>query len=204
MPRRITYDFVKRGLDIISASVGLVLAAPLMGVVALLVRRDVGSPVIFKQERPGLHGQVFTLYKFRTMTHVNHEHEQVDDVERLTRFGELLRSTSVDELPSLLNVLKGEMSMVGPRPLLVEYLDKYTLVQARRHEVRPGITGLAQVSGRNGLAWEHRFDLDIQYVDGCSPALDAKILLLTAGTVIRRSGISHGGHATMYKFGGAK
>lgn len=202
MSRRRTYASVKRTLDIAAAAAGIVITAPVMGIVASLVHYHLGSPVIFKQERPGKDSKVFTLYKFRSMKDADPERGLINDEDRLTPFGKTLRSTSLDELPSLVNVLKGDMSVVGPRPLLVEYLDLYTPEQARRHEVRPGITGLAQVSGRNELEWEHKFDLDVEYVDGHSLWLDVSILARTVSALLRRTGISHANHATMHKFGG--
>ncbi|MCT2089344.1 sugar transferase [Micrococcus terreus] len=197
------YRIAKRGLDVIGSAAMLVAAAPVMGVTAALVARNLGRPVLFTQDRPGLNGKVFKLYKFRSMRDVDEAAGLVTDEERLTDFGRLLRSTSLDELPSLVNVLKGDMSFVGPRPLLVRYLDRYTAHQARRHEVRPGITGLAQVSGRNALRWEERFDLDVQYVDRISLTLDTRIVWRTISAVLRRSGISAEGEATMSEFNGS-
>lgn len=179
----------------------LLLLSPVLFMVMLLVRTKLGSPVLFAQQRPGLGGRVFRIYKFRTMTDARGaDGELLSDSERLTRFGALLRSTSLDELPELWNVLKGDMSLVGPRPLLVEYLDRYTPEQARRHEVRPGITGWAQVNGRNALSWEDRFELDVWYVENRSLLLDVKILAMTVWTVLRREGISSAGEATMSEF----
>lgn len=198
------YDPLKRVLDIAGATVGLIVASPILAATAGLVFFNLGHPIIFKHDRPGKHGEIFTLYKFRSMTNEDTPQGATDDEQRLTRFGKILRSTSVDELPSLVNVLKGEMSLVGPRPLLVEYLDLYTPEQARRHEVLPGITGLAQILGRNRLAWEHKFDIDVHYVDQRSMALDLKILFLTLGSLWRREGISEPGHATTSKFGANK
>lgn len=175
-----------------------------MGLLALLVRFKLGAPVLFRQQRPGLHGRPFTLYKFRTMTDARDaEGALLPDAERLTSFGHFLRSTSLDELPELFNVLKGEMSLVGPRPLLMEYLPRYTPEQQRRHEVRPGLTGWAQVNGRNALSWEEKFALDVWYVEHCSFWLDLKILVLTTGKIINREGISQPGHATMEEFRGS-
>ncbi len=197
-------EVVKRGMDICMAIVGLVLFAPLFAVIALLIRLDSSGPVFFRQVRPGLHGKPFVLYKFRTMREAfDGEGKPLPDEKRLTRLGRFLRSTSLDELPELYNVLKGEMSLVGPRPLLMEYLDRYTPEQARRHEVKPGITGWAQVHGRNALSWEEKFRLDVWYVDHRSLLLDLKILLLTLWKVLRREGISHSGHATMPEFKGS-
>lgn len=199
MTRRRPYDTVKRALDIVSAAIVLVVGSPLFALVALLVARNLGRPVLFTQPRPGRDGRVFTLLKFRTMRE-QRPGEDVSDEARLTRFGRVLRSTSLDELPSLVNVLRGDMSIVGPRPLLVSYLARYTPEQARRHEVRPGITGLAQVSGRNTVEWSRRFELDVEYVERRSLRLDAWILLQTALAVVRRDGISAEGHATMPEF----
>lgn len=197
-------EVVKRGIDICVAAVGLVLFAPLFTVIALLIRLDSSGPVFFRQVRPGLHGKPFVLYKFRTMREAfDEDGKPLPDEKRLTRLGYFLRSTSLDELPELYNVLKGEMSLVGPRPLLMEYLDRYTPEQARRHEVKPGITGWAQVHGRNALSWEEKFRLDVWYVDHRSLLLDLKILLLTFWKVLRREGISHSGYATMPEFKGS-
>lgn len=194
---------VKRSLDVVVAAVGILALSPLLVVLTLSARVLLGRPVIFAQDRPGLHGCIFRLYKFRTMTNARDAHGSLlPDGDRLTPFGRFLRSSSLDELPELWNVLKGDMSLVGPRPLLVEYLDRYTPEQARRHEVRPGITGLAQVSGRNELSWEERFDVDVWYVDNRSLRLDVKILAMTVWKVIRREGISSSGHVTMPEFAG--
>jgi lipopolysaccharide/colanic/teichoic acid biosynthesis glycosyltransferase len=196
---------VKRLLDVILASVGLVLLAPLMLVLAVLVRLKLGSPVLFRQTRPGLHGKPFTMFKFRTMTDARDDDGNLlPDDQRLTRFGRFLRETSLDELPELWNVLKGDMSLVGPRPLLMEYLPLYTPEQARRNEVRPGITGWAQVNGRNAISWEDKFRLDVWYVDNHSLWLDLKILFLTVKKVLVREGISADGEATMSKFQGSR
>jgi lipopolysaccharide/colanic/teichoic acid biosynthesis glycosyltransferase len=195
---------VKRFLDIVASFSVLVLLGPLLAILAWQVRRKLGSPVLFRQSRPGLHGRPFQLIKFRTMTD---EHSAdgnlLPDSERLPPFGRFLRSTSLDELPELWNVLKGDMSLVGPRPLLMEYLELYTDEQARRHEVRPGITGWAQVNGRNALTWEEKFRFDVWYVDNQSLWLDLKILFMTLASVFRREGVSHSGHATMEKFRGS-
>ena len=198
------YAPTKRLLDVAAASVGLIVAAPIMAVTAMAVRQNLGSPVLFKQERPGKDEKIFTLYKFRSMRDVDPEKGLVTDADRLTKFGKLMRSSSLDELPSLWNVLRGDMSLVGPRPLLVEYLALYTDEQRRRHLVRPGITGLAQASGRNGLEWEETFALDVEYVDNRSLGADARILLQTLLTVLRREGISYPGQATIHRFEGAK
>lgn len=194
---------LKRLMDLCFASVALVLLALPMLVIALLVRLSLGSPVLFRQQRAGLHGKPFTLIKFRTMRDTRDERgELLPDEVRLTRFGKWLRHTSLDELPELLNVLKGEVSLVGPRPLLLEYLPRYNAQQARRHEVKPGITGWAQVNGRNALSWEERFRLDVWYVDNWNLWLDVKILLLTLWKVLKREGISAEGSATMPVFMG--
>lgn len=198
----INHRTVKRGLDVVGSAAMLVATAPVMGVTAALVARNLGHPVLFTQDRPGLNGKVFKLYKFRSMRDVDEAAGLVTDEERLTDFGRLLRATSLDELPSLVNVLKGDMSFVGPRPLLVRYLDRYTPRQTRRHQVRPGITGLAQVSGRNALDWEERFELDVKYVDSASLSLDVWIIWRTFTAVLRRTGISAEGEATMSEFMG--
>ncbi|UXW87679.1 sugar transferase [Microbacterium azadirachtae] len=184
-----------------AAVVALVVLSPVMLAVAMLVAMRLGRPVIFVQPRPGRDGRIFLLRKFRSMRDVDEASGLISDADRLTPFGRKLRSTSLDELPSLWNVLRGDMSVVGPRPLLVEYLPKYTPVQARRHEVRPGITGLAQVSGRNALSWEDKFALDVEYVDNRSLKLDARIIIATIRSVVAREGISAEGQATMTKFG---
>ena len=193
---------IKRGVDIAAATAGLVALSPVLGATALAVRLSMGSPILFRQQRPGLGGQPFDMLKFRTMLPVDPARGLIDDASRLTRVGAFLRSTSLDELPELINVLRGDMSLVGPRPLLMAYLDRYTPRQARRHEVRPGITGLAQVSGRNGLSWEERFELDVRYVDNWSLLADAKILLDTVLVVLKREGINAEGQATMSEFTG--
>lgn len=195
------YDFVKRGLDIVSSLLGLLLLWPVMAVTAVLVRVKLGRPVMFRQPRPGKDAQVFTLYKFRSMKDVDEARDLVTDAQRMTGFGSSLRSTSLDELPSLWNVLRGDMSIVGPRPLLVEYVDLYSPEQARRHEVRPGVTGLAQVRGRNSISWEEKFELDVHYVDQRSFSLDARLVWQTISVVFRQHGISSRGNATMLKFG---
>lgn len=192
---------LKRLFDLVGASLLLLLLSIPMAIIALLVRLKLGSPVLFKQARPGLHGKPFMLYKFRTMTDKRDSNGRLlPDEQRLTPFGAWLRSTSLDELPELWNVIKGEMSLVGPRPLLMEYLDRYTPEQARRHEVKPGITGWAQINGRNAINWEEKFKLDVWYVDNWNLVLDIKILLLTLIKVIRREGINSEGHATMPAF----
>ncbi len=196
---------MKRLFDVVvSACALLVLALPLL-VVIWMVRRKLGSPVFFTQVRPGMHGKPFKMVKFRSMTSERGtDGELLPDAVRLTPFGRFLRSTSLDELPELWNVLKGDMSLVGPRPLLMEYLPLYSPEQARRHEVRPGITGWAQVNGRNAISWEDKFKLDVWYVDHCSLWLDIKILWLTVKKVLVREGISAAGEATMGKFTGSK
>ena len=200
MPRE-GHDRVKRALDVGLSALGLVVSAPVQLAVAVVVLVAHGRPVLFRQARPGLHGEVFQLVKFRTMRHPDDTH--VTDADRLTRVGRLLRSTSLDELPTLVNVLRGDMSLVGPRPLLVDYLDRYTPEQARRHEVRPGVTGLAQVSGRNALSWEDRFCLDLEYVERRSLGLDVSIIGRTVAAVLRRQGISGEGEVTMSPFLGS-
>jgi len=197
---------LKRAIDVVGALAALILFAPLMLVAAAATRWSMGSPVLFKQLRPGLRGRPFTLYKFRTMVDLRDEHgELLPDTARITRLGRLLRSTSLDELPELLSVLAGHMSLVGPRPLLLEYVPLYTPWQARRHEVKPGITGWAQVNGRNALSWEQKLALDIWYVDNWTVCLDAKILAMTVGKVLRREGIGAPDlDATTPKFTGTK
>lgn len=193
----------KRVLDLVIALMALVQFLPLLLAVALLVRVRLGSPVFFQQRRPGLHGRPFLLIKFRSMTDIRDAQGRLlPDAERLPPFGRFLRSTSLDELPELWNVLRGDMSFVGPRPLLMQYLERYSPEQARRHEVRPGITGWAQVNGRNALTWAEKFALDVWYVDHISPALDLRILWLTLRTVLRREGISQDGQATAAEFEG--
>ncbi|MDX2377630.1 sugar transferase [Microbacterium sp. LRZ72] len=199
--RLLGFDFAKRLFDVFASAAALVALTPVILFVAALVAINLGCPVIFRQGRPGLRGRVFTLYKFRSMRNPDAAKGLVSDEQRLTRFGRMLRSTSLDELPTLWNVLKGDMSLVGPRPLLVEYLERYSPEQARRHEVRPGVTGLAQVSGRNSLSWEEKFRIDVEYVDARNATLDTQILWRTARAVVLRRGISHDGHATMAKFG---
>jgi lipopolysaccharide/colanic/teichoic acid biosynthesis glycosyltransferase len=194
---------MKRLFDFVAATSALLLLSPVIVVVAILVRRRLGSPVLFRQVRPGKDGAPFEMLKFRTMTDARDDNgDLLPDGQRLTPFGRFLRSTSFDELPELWNVLKGEMSIVGPRPLLMEYLPLYSPEQARRHDVRPGLTGLAQVSGRNSLSWDDRFALDVWYVENCSLWLDLKIIVRTIAAVTKRSGISAQGEATMPKFKG--
>lgn len=194
---------MKRAFDVMVALVVGILFLPVMAVLALLIRINMGSPVIFRQTRPGLHGVPFGMVKFRTMRDAHDaDGKPLSDAERITRLGQMLRSTSLDELPELWNVLKGEMSLVGPRPLLMEYLPLYSAEQARRHDVRPGLTGWAQVNGRNALGWDARFALDVWYVDNRSLRLDIKILFMTLAKVLKRDGISAEGEATMSKFEG--
>ena len=196
--------FLKRLVDVVGATLALVFFAVPMLVIALLVRWKLGPPVLFRQVRPGLHGRPFVLYKFRTMNDARDaDGNLLPDELRLTPFGKWLRSTSLDELPELLNVLKGDMSLVGPRPLRMEYLERYTPEQARRHEVKPGITGWAQVNGRNALSWKEKFNLDVWYVDNWNLWLDLRILLMTVVKVLRREGINAEGHATMPEFTGS-
>ena len=197
------YPIIKRCIDIVGAGLGLIVLAPVLIVLAIMIWMRMGRPVIFKQMRPGLQGRSFFMYKFRTMTDERDENGVLlADEMRLTRLGRFLRSSSLDELPELFNVLKGDMSLVGPRPLLMQYLERYTPEQARRHEVKPGITGWAQVNGRNAISWEEKFALDVWYVDNCSLWLDVKILFMTAIKVFQREGISAEGEATMQEFMG--
>ncbi len=197
--------FGKRLFDLTLSLAALLLLCPVLAALALIVRVQLGAPVLFRQTRPGLRGKLFTLYKFRTMTGARDaQGNLLPDAERLTRFGRFLRSTSLDELPELFNVLKGEMSLVGPRPLLTQYLERYTPEQMRRHAVLPGITGWAQVNGRNALSWEQKFALDVWYVDHQSIRLDLKILLLTVWKIIKREGIHQPGQATMQEFLGER
>ena len=194
---------MKRLMDILGAGFGLILLSPVLIVVAVLIRRQMGAPVFFCQTRPGLHGKPFTMIKFRSMRDaVDAQGRALPDAERLTRLGRFLRSSSLDELPELWNVLKGDMSLVGPRPLLMEYLPLYSSEQARRHEVRPGVTGWAQVNGRNAISWDQKFALDVWYVDNRNLWLDLKITWLTIRKVVTREGISAAGDATMPKFTG--
>ena len=193
----------KRIIDIIGSLAGLIILSPVFLVVSVLVYSKLGSPIFFTQERAGRNGKTFKMIKFRTMLDsTNKFGELLDDEERLTPFGKKLRSTSLDELPELINVLKGDMSLVGPRPLLVEYIPLYSKHQFRRHEVNPGITGWAQVNGRNSIDWETKFDLDVEYVDKFNLIMDIKILFLTVLKVIKRDGINQEGNATMEKFTG--
>ena len=202
MTSRTPYDAVKRCVDLAVASVALLVSAPVQAVIAVLVRRRLGSPVLFRQTRPGRDEVPFELIKFRSMLEPDVEAGLVTDQQRLTPFGALLRSTSLDELPTLWNVVRGDMSLVGPRPLLVRYLDRYTPEQRRRHEVRPGVTGLAQVSGRNALTWVQKFAKDVEYVDQRSLVLDLRIMARTVAGVLGRHGIAAEGEATMAEFKG--
>lgn len=196
---------MKRFFDIITAGGALLIALPIMTVIALLVRINMGAPILFGQLRPGLHGKPFRMLKFRTMRDAyDRDDVPLADADRITGFGRFLRSTSLDELPGLWSVLKGDMSLVGPRPLLMEYLPLYSQEQGRRHDVRPGITGWAQVNGRNALSWDEKFALDLWYVENRSFMLDLKILLLTVRKVLVRDGISAAGEATMPKFTGSE
>lgn len=195
--------FIKRPLDFLLALLAVILLSPVLLVTAVLVRVKLGSPVLFRQERPGRYGRIFRLIKFRTMTDArNADGTLLPDADRLTPFGRKLRATSLDELPELFNVLRGDMSLVGPRPLLVRYLPRYNAHQARRHEVRPGFTGLAQVHGRNAISWEEKFDWDVKYVDHVTFLGDCRILLATVKTVFSHEGISSGTSATMEEFMG--
>lgn len=201
--RGIYRNYLKRPLDFILSLTGIIVLSPLLIIIAILVRIKLGSPVIFRQKRPGLNEKIFTLYKFRTMTDERDENaELLPDEQRLTGFGKFLRSTSLDELPELFNIIKGNMSIVGPRPLLVEYLPLYNEQQKRRHEVRPGLTGWAQVNGRNAISWEEKFDLDVEYVDNINFLLDCKIVFSTVKKVLSREGINSETAVTMEPFQG--
>ena len=206
MHKRGIYEkYIKRPLDFTCALAALIVLSPVMLVTAVLVRVKLGAPVVFRQERPGKDGKIFTLYKFRSMTdRTDKEGNPLPDEARLTSFGKRLRSTSLDELPELWNILRGDMAVVGPRPLLVQYLPLYNARQARRHEVRPGFTGYAQVHGRNAITWEEKFEKDVYYVDHISFLGDCKIILQTVGTVLRRDGVSSATAATMEAFQGTR
>lgn len=197
-------NYIKRILDIIY-SLGFILCFWWVYIlVTILVRIKLGSPVVFKQQRPGLNGKVFVMYKFRSMTDArDRDGKLLSDEERLPKFGKLLRATSLDEIPEFFNILKGDMSLVGPRPLLVQYLERYNERQARRHEVRPGITGWAQVNGRNAISWEKKFEYDVEYVEKCSFLLDIKIIFMTIKKIFIREGISQEGNVTMEEFRGS-
>lgn len=195
--------FFKRIIDIFLSVIFILLFWWLYIIIVILVRRKLGSPVIFRQKRPGLNEKIFTMYKFRTMTdEKDKEGNLLSDKDRLTKFGKFLRSTSLDEIPEFFNILKGDMSLIGPRPLLVKYLDRYSKEQSRRHEVRPGISGWAQVNGRNAISWEDKFKYDIEYADSLSFLLDLKIIILTIKKIFMREGISQDGSATMEEFKG--
>lgn len=196
------YDAAKRGFDIVASGVALIVLSPVMLVTAFVVALRLGFPVIFTQERPGRNAEVFRLRKFRTMMNVDERRGIVTNEQRMTRFGNKLRATSLDELPSLWNVFRGDMSLIGPRPLLVKYLSLYNSEQARRHDVRPGITGLAQVNGRNSLGWDSRLALDVKYVENRSVALDVRIMFATFAKVLRRDGISSEGYVVGAPFTG--
>jgi len=194
---------IKRPMDFILSLISIIALSPILLVVAILVKVKLGGPVLFKQKRPGLNERIFTMYKFRTMTNERDQNgELLPDSVRLTKFGRFLRSTSLDELPELFNILKGDMSIIGPRPLLVQYLPLYNDHQKRRHKVRPGLSGLAQVSGRNAISWEDKFNLDVKYVDNVSFIEDWKIIFLTIKKVFAREGINSGTTATMEPFKG--
>ena len=197
-------DFIKRLFDLAIAVPSVIILSPFLVLIEIMVRVRIGSPVLFRQMRPGLHGRSFTIYKFRTMTDERDEAENLlPDGDRLTRLGRFLRKTSMDELPELFNVIKGDMSIVGPRPLLTRYLDRYTPEQMRRHEVKPGLTGWSQVNGRNAITWEDKFKLDVWYVDHWSFSLDLKIIGITILKVLKREGINQAGQATMEEFTGS-
>ena len=203
-PYGVYEKYIKRPQDLICATLALIILSPVLLVTAILVRIKLGSPVLFTQQRPGRDGRIFKLYKFRTMLPPKDGViDTAQDAERLTSFGKKLRSTSLDELPELLNIIKGDMSVVGPRPLLVQYLERYNEHQARRHEVRPGFTGLAQVNGRNAITWEEKFDWDVKYVDKITFIGDWKIIFKTIGTVFKRDGISGNNAETMTEFMGS-
>jgi lipopolysaccharide/colanic/teichoic acid biosynthesis glycosyltransferase len=194
--------FIKRAVDIAGAAIGLIVCAPVIALVAFAIRLDMGAPVLFWQQRPGLGGKPFILTKFRTMRDAHRADGQpLPDSERLTPLGRFLRATTLDELPELWNVLRGDMSLVGPRPLLMRYLNRYTPQEARRHEVRPGLTGWAQINGRNAISWPEKFALDVWYVDHWSVPLDMKIIFITILKVLQRHGINAEGEATMPEFG---
>ena len=194
---------IKRVIDVLGAAIGLIMFSPVLLIVSLLILREMGSPIMFRQNRPGREGKTFRMIKFRTMRDaMDSNGHPLPDAERLTKLGRFLRSSSLDELPELWNVIKGDMSLVGPRPLLIEYLPLYSPEQARRHEVRPGITGWAQVNGRNAISWDEKFALDVWYVDNRTFLLDLKIIWLTIRKVVKRENISAAGEATMPKFSG--
>ena len=195
--------FIKRPLDFILSLITIIVLSPVLLIISILVRVKLGSPVIFKQKRPGLNEKIFTMYKFRTMTDEKGENgEHMPDSVRLTKFGKMLRSTSLDELPELFNIIKGDMSLIGPRPLLIQYLPLYNEQQKKRHEVKPGLSGLAQINGRNAISWEDKFNLDVEYVDNVTLLGDYKIFLATIKTIFVRDGISSNTSATMEPFKG--
>lgn len=198
------YKNIKRGMDFTVALVALAALSPLMLIVSILIKTNRDGPVLFKQERPGLNGKIFTVYKFRTMSVKTHDENgrELTDFERMSKIGNLLRKTSVDELPQLINIVKGDMSFIGPRPLLTEYIRLYTPEQMRRHEVRPGISGWAQVNGRNTITWEEKFRYDVEYVDKMSLKMDVHILIKTFLNVLKQDGINSGEANTMEKFRG--
>lgn len=198
------YKYIKRGMDFIVALIALLLLSPLMLIVSILIKLNRDGPVLFKQERPGLNGKIFTVYKFRTMSVKTYDENgrELSDFERMSKIGKLLRKTSVDELPQFINIIKGDMSFIGPRPLLTEYLELYTSEQMRRHEVRPGISGWAQVNGRNTITWEEKFRYDVEYVDKMSLKMDVYILIRTILNVLKQDGINSGEANTMEKFRG--
>lgn len=197
--------FVKRCLDFLLSLAALIILSPVLLLVAILVRCKLGSPILFKQKRPGLHEKIFCMYKFRTMTDAKDaDGNLLPDEVRLTKFGKLLRSTSLDELPELFNILKGDMAIVGPRPLLVQYLPRYNERQRRRHDVRPGFTGLAQVNGRNSISWQEKFEWDVRYVENVSFLMDLRIIAKTVKVVLKRDGISSETSVTMEEFRGNK
>lgn len=198
------YKYIKRGMDFIVALIALLLLSPLMLIVSILIKLNRDGPVLFKQERPGLNGKIFTVYKFRTMSVKTYDENgrELSDFERMSKIGKLLRKTSVDELPQFINIIKGDMSFIGPRPLLTEYLELYTSEQMRRHEARPGISGWAQVNGRNTITWEEKFRYDVEYVDKMSLKMDVYILIRTILNVLKQDGINSGEANTMEKFRG--
>lgn len=198
------YKYIKRGMDFVVAFVALLFLSPLMLIVSILIKLNRDGPVLFKQKRPGINGKIFTVYKFRTMSVKTHDENgrELSDFERMSKIGNLLRKTSVDELPQFINILKGDMSFIGPRPLLTEYLELYTPEQMRRHEVRPGISGWAQVNGRNTITWEEKFRYDVEYVDKMSLKMDIYILIKTVLNVLKQDGINSGEANTMEKFRG--
>ena len=203
--RSIYEKYIKRAIDVALSFLAIIVLSPVMFIVAILVRIKLGTPVIFKQERPGLHGNIFTLYKFRTMTDAKDQNGRLfPDEDRMTDFGRRLRAASLDELPELFNILKGDIAFVGPRPLLVKYLSRYSQRQNRRHEVMPGLTGYAQINGRNSLSWEERFEMDIWYVDHINFILDVKILFKTVSIVLKKDGINSETSATMEEFKGER